>query len=60
MHNLISRWVLAKYEVDTFKDVYDMDAAVKKFPAFKEYEHNFDQRQHKQELEVLSPLSLLV
>ena len=46
------RWVLAKYEVDTFKDVFNMEDAIKKFPEVKEYDHDFDPKQHKQELEV--------
>lgn len=45
------RWVLAKYEVDIFKDVYNMEDA-KKFPEDKEHDFNFNPKQHKQELEV--------
>ena len=53
------RWVLAKYEVDTFKDVYTMEDAIKKFPEVKEYDHDFDPKQHKQELEVSQLISIL-
>jgi hypothetical protein len=45
-------WILAKYEVDTFKDVYNMEDAIEKFPEVREYDHNFGSKQHKQELEV--------
>ena len=29
-----------------------MEDAIKKFPEVKEYDHDFDPKQHKQELEV--------
>lgn len=47
------RWILAKYEVDTFKDIFDMADAKKKYPEIKEYDFDFDEKQHKKELEVL-------
>ena len=36
-----------------------MEDAIKKFPEIKEYDHDFDPKQHKQELEVLQ-LSMTV
>ena len=36
-----------------------MEDAIKKFPEVKEYDHDFDPKQHKQELEVLQ-LSIAV
>ena len=38
--------------MDTFKDVFDMADAEKKYPEIKEYDIDFDSNQHKQELEV--------
>ena len=46
------KWILAHYEVDTFKDVFSMEHAEKSFPEVREYDHNFDPKQHKKELEV--------
>ena len=39
--------------MDTFKDVFDMADAKKKYPEIKEYDFDFDEKQHKEELEVL-------
>ena len=38
--------------MDTFKDVFNMEHAEESFPEVREYDHNFDPKQHKKELEV--------
>lgn len=50
--NIWARWILAKYEVDTFPEVQGEEDAAARFPLNEAYNFNFDKKQSRNEIEV--------